>query len=64
MPASEEDVSKFFAGVPPLPQQEEEEEGEGGEMGEEGGRLHPPKAKRSKSEEKALNVSSLDVSGL
>ena len=64
MPASEEDVSKFFAGVPPLPQQEEEEEGEEGEMGEEGGRLHPPKAKRSKSEEKALNVSSLHVSGL
>ena len=64
MPASEEDVSKFFAGVPPLPQQEEEEEGEEGEMGEEGGRLHPPKAKRSKSEEKALNVSSLHVSRL
>ena len=60
----EEDVSKFFAGVPPLPQQEEEGEGEGGEKGEErekgeeGGRLHPPKAKRSKSEEKALNVAS------
>ena len=67
MPASEEDVSKFFAGVPPLPQQEEEKEGEEGEKGEEeeeGGRLHPPKAKRSKSEEKALNVSSLCVSGL
>ena len=62
MPASEEDVSKFFAGVPPLPQQEEE--GEEGEEEEEGGRLHPPKAKRSKSEEKALNVSSLHVSGL
>ena len=65
MPASEENVSKFFAGVPPLPQREEEgEEGEeGGEEGEEG-RLHPPKAKRSKSEEKALNVSSLRVSAL
>ena len=62
IPASEEDVSKFFAGVPPLPQQEEE--GEEGEEEEEGGRLHPPKAKRSKSEEKALNVSSLHVSGL
>ena len=64
MPASEENVSKFFAGVPPLLQREEEEEEEGEEGGEEGegGRLHPPKAKRSKSEEKALNVSSLRVS--
>ena len=64
MPASEENVSKFFAGVPPLPQREEEEEGEEGEEEKEERRLHPPKAKRSKSEEKALNVSSLHVSTL
>ena len=75
MPLSEKDVSKFFAGVPPSPEQqggegEEGEQGEEGEKGEEGrgegegGRLHPPKAKRSKSEGKALNVLSLHVSGL
>ena len=68
MPASEENLSKFFAGVPSLPQREEEEEREegeeeGGEEGEEG-RLHPPKAKRSKSKGKALDVSSLRVSAL
>ena len=67
IPASEKNISKFFAGVPPLPQREEEEEreerGEEGEEGE-GGRLHPPKAKRSKSEGKALDVSSLRVSAL
>ena len=64
MSTSEENLSKFFAGVPPSPQREEEEEGEeGGEEGEEG-RLHPPKAKRSKSEGKALDVSSLRVSAV
>lgn len=64
MPTSEENLSKFFAGVPPLPQREEVEEG--GKEGEEGegGRLHPPKAKRSKSEGKALDVSSLRVSAV
>ena len=67
MPTSEENLSKFFAGIPPLPQREEvEEREEGEERGEEGeeGRLHPPKAKRSKSEGKALDVSSLRVSAV
>lgn len=70
MPSSKEDIANFFSGVPPMPQQpgerEEEEEEEIRQEGdEEGGRrrgLSPPKAKRSKSEVKALTVTNLHVS--
>ena len=71
MPSSEDEIGNFFTGQPPTASPDDQwggrEKGEEGEReeGEEGEREEvsaPPKAKRTKTEIRALSVSSLHVS--